>query len=148
MNKMNARFTLAAMAAMALASAAQAATTITVDSVVQRWPWNNKLDITYTVNDGQDVSASTFKMIVFTAVVGGTTYTIDGVTDVGASANTGTHTVTWTVPSGVKDANCTMTAAVRFFALHGEENTTFRPICPKTKYHWAKNGLVLNRADC
>lgn len=112
MNKMNARFTLAAMAALALAPAARAATTITVDSVVQRWPWNNKLDITYTVNDGQDVSASTFKKIVFTAVIGGETYTIDGVTDVGASANTGTHTVTWTVPSGVKDANCTMTAAV------------------------------------
>ena len=112
MNKMNARFTLAAMAALALAPAALAATTITVDSVVQRWPWNNKLDITYTVNDGQDVSASTFKKIVFTAVIGGTTYTIDGVTDVGASANTGTHTVTWTVPSGVKDPNCTMTAAV------------------------------------
>lgn len=112
MNKMNARFTLAAMAAMALASAAQAATTITVDSVVQRWPWNNKLDITYTVNDGQDVSVSKFKRIVFTAVIGGETYVIDGVSDVGASANTGTHTVTWTAPSGVLDANCTMTAAV------------------------------------
>ncbi len=112
MNKMNARFTLAAMAALALAPAAQAATTITVDSVVQRWPWNNKLDITYTVNDGQDVSVSKFKRIVFTAVIGGETYVIDGVSDVGASANTGTHTVTWTAPSGVLDANCTMTAAV------------------------------------
>lgn len=106
------RLAIAAAATMALVPAARAATTITVDSVVQRWPWNNKLDITYTVNDGQDVSTSTFKKIVFTAVIGGTTYTIDGVTDVGASANTGTHTVTWTVPSGVKDANCTMTAAV------------------------------------
>ena len=112
MNKMNARFTLAAMAALTLAPAAQAATTITVDSVVQRWPWNNKLDITYTVNDGQDVSVSKFKRIVFTAVIGGETYVIDGVTDVGASANTGSHTVTWTAPSGVLDANCTMTAAV------------------------------------
>ncbi len=112
MNKMNARFTLAAMAALALAPAAQTATTITVDSVVQRWPWNNKLDITYTVNDGQDVSVSKFKRIVFTAVIGGETYVIDGVSDVGASANTGTHTVTWTAPSGVLDANCTMTAAV------------------------------------
>ena len=112
MKKTGIPFALAALATATLASVATAAATITVDSVVQRWPWNNKLDITYTVNDGQDVSTSTFKKIVFTAVIGGTTYTIDGVTDVGASANSGTHTVTWTVPSGVKDANCTMTAAV------------------------------------
>jgi len=105
-------FALAAFVAATLASVASAATTIAVDSVVQRWPWNNKLDITYTVTDGQDVSASEFKKIVFTAVIDGTTYTIDGVTDVGASANTGTHTVTWTAPSGVKSDSCTMTAAI------------------------------------
>ena len=60
----------------------------------------------------QDVSASSFKRIVFTAVIGGTTCTIDGVSDVGASANTSTHTVTWTAPSGVSDESCTMTAAI------------------------------------
>lgn len=110
--KIDTRLALVAAAAMALAPVAKSATTITVDSVVQRWPWNNKLDITYTVTDGQDVSTSSFKKIVFTADIGGTTYTIDGVTDVGASANTGTHTVTWTAPSGVKSDSCTMTAAI------------------------------------
>ena len=105
-------YTLAALAAATFASVATAAATITVDSVVQRWPWNNKLDITYTVSGGQDVSTSTFKKIVFTAVIAGTTYTIDGVTDVGASANSGTHTVTWTAPSGVLSTTCTMTAAI------------------------------------
>ena len=30
------------------ASVASAATTIRVDSATQRWPWNNKVDITYT----------------------------------------------------------------------------------------------------
>ena len=105
-------FALTALAAATLASVATAAATITVDSVVQRWPWNNKLDITYTVTDGQDVSASQFKRIVFTAVIAGTTYTIDGVTDVGASANSGTHTVTWTAPAGVLSTTCTMTAAI------------------------------------
>ncbi len=112
MSKSGIRLALTAVAVLSLSHAAQAATTITVDSVVQRWPWNNKLDITYTVSGGQDVSASQFKRIVFTAVIGGTTYTIDGVSDVGASANTGTHTVTWTAPSGVLSTTCTMTAAI------------------------------------
>ena len=89
-----------------------AATTITVDSVVQRWPWNNKVDITYTVGDGQDCSSSKFRKIVFTTVIDGTTYTIDGVSALGASANTGTHTVTWTLPKGVKSDGCTMSAAI------------------------------------
>ena len=92
----------------------QAATTITVDSVVQRWPWNNKVDITYTVKDGQDVANSKFCRIVFTTVIDGKPYKIDGVSDLGASANTGTHTVTWTIPADVKIKrdDCTMTAAI------------------------------------
>ena len=97
---------------VACMSTAYAATTITVDSVTQRWPWNNKVDITYTVNDGQDVGNGVYRRIVFTATIDGQTYTIDGTTDVGASANTGTHTVTWTAPSGHKSANCTMSAAI------------------------------------
>lgn len=100
--------------AAGLSFSSQAATTITVDSVVQRWPWNNKIDITYTVNDGQDVAKSKFCKIVFTTVIGGKPYTIDGVRDLGASANTGTHTVTWTIPADVKIKrdDCTMTAAI------------------------------------
>ena len=96
----------------AIPVAASAVTTITVDSVVQRWPWNNKVDITYTVSGGQDLAAGEYKKIIFTTVIEGTTYTIDGTTDVGASANAGTHTVTWTLPPGVKDSACTMSAAV------------------------------------
>ena len=107
-----------AFAAVAVATSAtipnvaSAATTITVDSVVQRWPWNNKVDITYTVGGGQDLANGSYKKIVFTTVIDGATYTIDGTTDVGASANAGTHTVTWTLPDGVKSTNCTMSAAV------------------------------------
>jgi len=103
---------LATTVVAGLSLSSQAATTITVDSVVQRWPWNNKVDITYTVNDGQDVANSKFCRIVFTTVIDGKTYTIDGVSDLGASANTGTHTVTWTLPSGVKRNDCTMSAAI------------------------------------
>ena len=91
---------------------ASAATTITIDSVTQRWPWNNKVDITYTVGGGQDLAGGSYQKIVFTTVIDGVTYTIDGVKDVGASANAGTHTVTWTLPSGVKSTSCTMSAAV------------------------------------
>ncbi|MBR2839573.1 MAG: formylglycine-generating enzyme family protein [Kiritimatiellae bacterium] len=91
--------------------AASAATTITVDSVVQRWPWNNKVDITYTIVGGQDLASGNYQKIVFTTVINGVTYTIDGVKDVGASANAGTHTVTWTLPPGVRSTSCAMSAA-------------------------------------
>ena len=100
------------LSAAMFTSVVSAATTITVDSVAQRWPWNNKVDITYTITGGQNLAASEFCKIVFTTVINGTTYTIDGAKDVGASANAGTHTVTWTAPSGVKCASCTMSAAV------------------------------------
>lgn len=95
-----------------LMSAVSAATTITIDKVAQRWPWNNKIDITYSIKEGgQDVSKAEYYKIVFTTVINGTTYTIDG-SSVGASANKGTHTVTWTAPSGIRSKECTMTATV------------------------------------
>lgn len=87
------------------------ATTIAIESVTQRWPWNNKIDIKYVVTGGQDVSKSDFQKVVFTTVIGGTTYTIDGST-VGASASEGTHTVSWTVPAKVKCMDCSISAAV------------------------------------
>lgn len=97
---------------LTVATSGFAATTITIDSVTQRWPWNNKVDIAYTVVGGQDLSTSNFCKIVFTTVINGTTYTIDGVKDVGASANPGSHIVTWTAPAGVKSSNCTMSAVI------------------------------------
>ena len=99
------------MAAIAaLAATVASAASITVDRVAQRWPWNNKVDITYTVDGGQDVVLGVYARIVFTANIGGTIYTIDGVHDIGANASDGTHTVTWTLPSGVRATGCTMTA--------------------------------------
>ena len=113
MNKTSKSAVLAiALAACAATGSALAATTITIDSVVQRWPWNNKVDITYTIVGGQDLAAGNYQKIVFTTVIDGITYTIDGVKDVGASANAGTHTVTWTLPARVKSTACTMSAAV------------------------------------
>ena len=104
--------------AFGVAAAAEAAMAIRIDSVTQRWPWNNKVDIAYTVEGGQELATSNFCKIVFSTVIGGNTYTIDGTT-VGASANEGPHKVTWTLPSGVKGADCTMTAAVYPSAVPG-----------------------------
>ena len=106
----------AVVSAAAIAAGAMAAnaSSITIDSVQQRWPWNNKVDITYTVSGGQDVAAGVFAKIVFTATIAGQTYTIDGVHDIGANASNGTHTVTWTPPADIraKATDCTMTATL------------------------------------
>ena len=110
--KRTVRSTALAGIVAALASTASAAPSITVDNVVQRWPWNNKLDITYTVSGGQNLAAGVYARIVFTAEVNNVSYEIDGVRDVGASASDGQHTVTWTMPSGLRAGGCTMTATL------------------------------------
>ena len=94
------------------ALSAKAIPSVEIDSVVQRWPWNNKVDITYTVADGQDLVNGTYYKLVFTVTVNGQVNTIDGVFDIGASANTGTHTITWTAPSGIKPTTFTTSAAI------------------------------------
>ena len=113
---MNMKKMIAAAAVAASAIVANAAS-VTIDSVVQRWPWNNKVDITYTVTDGQTLASDgggVFYRLVFNYDIGGVTGTIDGVHDIGASANTGTHTITWTPPADLKlkSSNCTMTATL------------------------------------
>jgi len=85
------------------------AASVTITGATQRWPWNGKVDIAYTVSDGQDVSAARYRKLVFTAVIGGKTYTIDG-SSIGASAADGQHTVTWTAPDGVKPTTYTIKA--------------------------------------
>ena len=104
---------LAIILAALCARAASAFPAITVDGVAQRWPWNNKVDITYTVADGQDLANGIFYKIVFTASIAGQDFTIDG-TKVGASACTGSHTVTWTPPPDLKtkSTECRMSAAI------------------------------------
>lgn len=92
---------------------ASAAPSVTINSVTQRWPWNNKVDITYTIGDGQDVASARYYRLAFTAVIGDTvTNIIDGVHDVGADTSTGTHTVTWTAPSGYRTDNFKVSASL------------------------------------
>lgn len=100
----------AALAATALfAFGACASPTITIDSVRQRWPWNNKVDITYSVSEGQDVANGLYAKVEFTVTVGGNATVIDGNT-LGASASDGTHTVTWNAPAGLRATDATMSA--------------------------------------
>ena len=111
-------FCILHFALAAAASSAMAAPTIAIDKVAQRWPWNNKVDITYTIADGTDLRTASlagegYLKIVFTVTIGSETYTIDGSRDVLARADTGTHTVTWTnAPAGVKMQNCEMYATL------------------------------------
>ena len=104
---------LAVAGLAALANAALALPTVTIDSVTQRWPWNNKVDIKYTISDGCKPAEWEYMKIKFTATIDGQTYPIDGSRDVIAKAVDGTHTVTWTnAPSGICSANCSMTASL------------------------------------
>ena len=100
------------VAGAAFAGMVYGASSVKIENVAQRWPWNNKVDITYSITDGQDVSAEKYYRLVFTANIDGVPYTIDGVHDVGASAATGTNTVTWTAPSGIKTDNFSVSAAM------------------------------------
>ena len=101
-----------AVAVALMACGLSAAPHVTIDHVAQRWPWNNNVDITYTVAGAQDVSSGTYMKLVFNAKIDDTTYSIDGGA-LGASASAGTHTVTWrTAPAGVKTTTLSMSATI------------------------------------
>ncbi len=106
---MNSRNILAIASLAAATGGVFASDSISIDSVTQRWPWNNKVDITYTVKGGQDVGKEIYAKVVFTATINGTEYTIDGST-VGASGAEGKHTVTWFPDSGLRATDATMSA--------------------------------------
>ena len=100
-----------AVIASALPLAANADSSVTINSVVQRWPWNNKVDINYTVTGGQTRSSGVYCGLRFAVTANGMTHNFEGYT-VGASAENGTHTITWTAPEGIISENCTMTATL------------------------------------
>ena len=161
----------ALLGAATIASGAMSAPTITIDKVAQRWPWNNKVDITYTIADGTDLRAASlagegYLKIVFTATIGGETYTIDGSRDILARVDTGTHTVTWTnAPAGVKMQNCEMYATLHdidayymimdlntgdyaFDTLQGSDTATAWPTAAASRFNtdlYKTDWLVLRR---
>ena len=102
---------LFAAAAAAFATTAATAATVTIDHVQQRWPWNNKVDITYTVTGGQTRAAGVYCALRFALTANGRTYGFEGYT-VGASAENGSHTVTWTAPKGIVSTDCSLVATL------------------------------------
>lgn len=97
---------------LAIVGQTLAAPHVTINSVAQCWPWNNRVDITYTVGGGQKVSKNVYYKLVFTAGINGQTYSVDGGA-LGASAADGTHTVTWyNPPAGIKATQLTLSAAI------------------------------------
>ena len=68
MRKLMAAVTVATSATLPMAVNAAS---IAIDSVAQRWPWNNKVDITYTVTDGQNHAAGVYCGIEFNVSVPG-----------------------------------------------------------------------------
>jgi hypothetical protein len=148
------------------AVSAYATPTVTIDSVAQRWPWNNKVDITYTVGDGTDLAAFKYYKVVFNATIDGTIYSIDGSKDVIAKTTTGTYTVTWTnAPSGVRTTGCKMGAKLyetsayymivdldtgnfAFDGLEGTDTPTAVPTASNARYNtdlYKTDRLVLRR---
>ena len=102
---------VAAFATVAcLALGVNAMPSVTINSVVQRWPWNNKVDIAYTVSGGQTRSAGVYCGLRFSLTVNGQTYAFEG-SSIGASAENGSHVATWTAPQGIvaKDASLSAT---------------------------------------
>ena len=97
---------LAATAFGAVIPAAFAESSIAIDSVAQRWPWNNKVDITYTVTDGQSREGGVYAGVDFTVAIPGVGTRVVHGYEIGASAETGgegsrQHVATWTAPAGV-----------------------------------------------
>ena len=92
------------------------AASVTIDRVVQRWPWNNKVDITYTVTDAQNREQGRYYGIDFALSANGQTYAFEG-NALGASTETGgsgsrQYTVTWTAPEGIHCSDASLTATL------------------------------------
>lgn len=108
-----AAFFAAVATGMSIPTAALAASSISVDSVTQRWPWNNKVDITYTVTDGANHEAGVYAGVEFTITVPGRgSFTVPGPTAETGGTGSRQHTFAWAAPSGVKATDCTVTATL------------------------------------
>lgn len=101
-------FVMTCAAAMACGVSASS---VTISSVTQRWPWNNKVDITYTVQGGQTRAVGVYCGLRFALTANGQTYGFEGAS-IGASAEDGTHTVTWTAPQGIVTTDASLTATL------------------------------------
>jgi hypothetical protein len=110
---MNTMKLTAVVTGAALQMSAFAASSISVDSVTQRWPWNNKVDITYTVTDGANHVGGVYAGVEFTITVPGRgSFTVPGPTAETGGTGSRQHTFAWSAPSGIKATDCTVTATL------------------------------------
>ena len=145
------RRSLKGIAAAALCAAlpmAAGAANVTIDSVVQRWPWNNKVDITYTVTDAQKRADGDYYALRFALTANGRTYAFEG-SALGASAETGgsgsrQYTVTWTAPEGIVCTDASLTATL--FATNVPSGNDYM-IVDLTTGAIAYEGLCATQAD-
>ena len=108
-----AAFFAAVATGMSIPTAALAASSISVDSVTQRWPWNNKVDITYTVTDGANHEGGVYAGVEFTITVPGRgSFTVPGPTAETGGTGSRQHSFAWSAPSGIKATDCTVTATL------------------------------------
>jgi hypothetical protein len=85
---------------------------ITIDKVEQQWPWNNKIDITYTISS--DYPERFLGKVSIEAVVNKRSYTVF-VGDIYENATVGQHTITWDgAPLGVRRDDCKITATLDY----------------------------------
>jgi formylglycine-generating enzyme required for sulfatase activity len=91
-----------------------AAPTLTIDKVSQRWPWNNKIDVTYTIDAGGiDLERHIGKVTLTTVVNGQTHIVFNGALN--EKSSPGTHTVTWNhPPAGIDSRACQMTGGYAY----------------------------------
>ena len=109
--KLAALFAVAASVTLPMAANANAVTNVTITGVTQRWPWNNKVDISYTVEGGQTRASGVYCGLRFAFTANGQTYEIPGYS-IGASAENGPHTVTWNAPKGIVTSDGSLTATL------------------------------------
>lgn len=98
---------LALFGAALFAFGLEATPTVTINAVRQRYPWNNTVDIQYTVANVADGDAGNF-VILFNATINGTTANV-------ASAvvgDAGTSTITFVPETGTVDDSAKMVAVV------------------------------------
>jgi len=96
---------IAALCALSLAAGMAIATpNMTIDSVLQRYPWENTVDIRYTVGG---VGSGDRYNIAFSASIDGAAAAPAGSTNVTAN---GTYVYQWTPTAGTLTTNCVVTA--------------------------------------
>ena len=102
---------LALLGAAAVAFGAWADPSVTINSVRQNYPWNNTVEINYTI---ANTPSGADWYISFSAVAGGSTYKLSpsdlGLTD--DPISNGTYTAKWTAPDGISEDSATVTVTL------------------------------------